>query len=101
MSPVRVLRFVVGGLEVGAARQVCRWASGRRNPDSAAVVVCRLLGGRHVAQALLPTGFPGTGPTVDVLHMLTMVGVAGTSPAHRRAAVANTAEAACFALLAR
>ena len=103
MIALRVARLAVGAAELLAPDRVVSPVV-RRKPDEEELVVCQILGARHVVQALFPRSAPagrfGTGPTLDVLHALSMIGLAVVSERHRRAAIANTAEAFAFAALA-
>lgn len=103
MIGLRVARLAVGAAELLAPDRVVSPVV-RRKPDEEELVVCQILGARHVVQALFPRSAPagrfGTGPTLDVLHALSMIGLAVVSKRHRRAAIANTAEAFAFAALA-
>lgn len=63
----------------------------------------RVLGARHIAQALLTGGEPTPralrwGVVVDGVHALTMLGLAAVDPPRRRAAMLNAAAATGFAV---
>jgi hypothetical protein len=62
--------------------------------------VARVLGARHVAQALATDGgrFVRLGAAVDALHAATMFGLAATSDGYRRPALIDGAIASTFAL---
>ena len=66
--------------------------------------VIRVLGGRHLLQAVLTlrtrhSGVHRLGGVVDLLHALSMVGVGVASHSNRRAALADAAVASTFAVL--
>lgn len=68
------------------------------------LVVARILGARHPAQALvtMPEGrhwLRPLGGAVDAVHALSMVGVALVHSDHRRVALTDAAVAGAFALL--
>jgi len=100
---LRAARLAVGAAELLAPDRVVSPVV-RRKPDEEELVVCQILGARHIVQGLFPRFLPAgrfaTGPTLDVLHALSMVGVAAVSERHRRPAIANTVEAIAFAAFA-
>jgi hypothetical protein len=70
--------------------------------DRRAIVVARILGARHVAQAVLSGANPSpevlaTGVWVDTMHCLTALGLAGVDRYRVRAAVVDTVIAALWA----
>ena len=98
--PVDVLRLGLGSVAVAAPRRVLppaadtRWTRG----------FTRILGGRYVVQSsagLLEQRpwVPEVDATVDVVHALTMLGLAAVSPRHRRVALVSAAAAVAFAVL--
>ncbi len=103
MMWVRAARLAVGAAEMLAPERVVAPVVGRK-PDEEELVVSQILGARHIVQALFPRSLPAgrfaTGPTLDVLHALSMVGLAAVSERYRRPALANVAEATVFAALA-
>jgi len=99
---LRVARLAVGAVELLAPERVVSPFVGRK-PDESELIWCQLLGARHIVQGLyprfLPAGRFATGPTLDLLHALSLVPVV-RSQRHRRPALANTAEALTFAAFA-
>lgn len=77
-------------------------ALGRR-PCRRERAATRVLGARHLAQHTLALRGHGVlgGPTLDVLHAVSMVGLALASPRHRRGALVSAGTAAVLALLPR
>ena len=103
MIRLRMLRLAVGAAELLAPEQLV-YPVVRRKPDEEELVMCQILGARQVVQGLFPRFAPAgrfaTGPTLDVLHALSMVGLAVVSERYRRVAIMNAAEAFAFAALA-
>ena len=103
MIGLRLARLVVGAAELLAPERVVSPVV-RRTPDEEELVVCQIVGARHVVQAVFPRSAPAgrfaAGPTLDVLHALSMIGLAVVSERSRRAAIANAGEAFAFAALA-
>jgi hypothetical protein len=100
MMLIRAARIAVGAVELLAPGRVAT-AVVRRKPDETELVVYQVLGARHLVQGLFPRWLPAgrfaTGPTLDVLHAVSMVGVAAASERYRRLALGNMAEAFFFA----
>lgn len=76
----------------------------RRAESPRFIMVVRILGVRECAQALLTmtprlSGLRPLGGVVDIVHALSMVGIAIFVPRHRRAALASATAAGSFALL--
>jgi hypothetical protein len=98
VSRLSSARLVLGAAALLQPRAVASWWGA--DPDSGEVVpVARVLGARHVTQAVLLTVRPSrsaeqVGAAVDVLHAVTMLLLAGVSPRCRRPA----ATSACVAL---
>ena len=62
----------------------------------------RILGARHLIQAVMSIGAPGRavralGAEVDALHSLSMLGLAALDPPHRRDGLIDAVAAGCFA----
>lgn len=71
--------------------------------DTASTTVARLLGGRHLAQALLTLGRPGAmvlalGVQADIAHSGSMLGLAAVDQRRRRGALVDAAAAGSFAV---
>jgi hypothetical protein len=98
--PLALARLGFGLALLAAPRALCS----RIGPvDRPTVVVARILGMRHVAEALVlaPSDSRATaigGVAVDSIHAVTAVAVAGASPPHRRLALANAATAVAFVI---
>src|SRR5690349_19706849 len=92
-----------GAALVAAPRPLLRGLARADDPaDRIAVAVLRVLGVRHVGQALVEVLGPQPavrylGAAVDGLHALTAVGLAVLDPRWRRGALTDTAIAAFFA----
>ena len=103
MIGLRIARLAVGAVELLAPGRVATPVV-RRKPDEIELVVFQILGARHVVQGLFPRWLPAgrftTGPSLDVLHALSMVGLAAASERYRRLALGDMAEALIFAALA-
>lgn len=72
--------------------------------DRSMATVIRVLGGRHLGQAMVSlrtrsSRMRHVGGVVDTLHALSMVLVGIVSSAHRRAALTDAAVAGTFAIL--
>jgi hypothetical protein len=97
------IRVAWGVVLVAAPRPLLRAVAGRDDPgDRIAVVVLRVLGARHLAQAALEGLGPQPvlrylGTAVDGLHALTALGLAVLDPRWRRAALTDSAVATAFA----
>lgn len=101
MNRLVALRAGYGALLLLAPDQMVRLYAGHR-ADGPARRVARLLGGRHLAQAVLTAGAPGRstlalGVEADLAHAVSMAGVAVCDPARRRAGVIDALGAASFA----
>jgi hypothetical protein len=103
MMGLRIARLAVGAVELLAPGRVATPVV-RRKPDETELVVFQILGARHVVQGLFPRWLPAgrfaTGPSLDVLHALSMVGVVAASERYRRLALGNIADALLFAAFA-
>jgi hypothetical protein len=101
MNVVRTARGAYGLAELAVPRTAMQ--AFRISPRRSSVLLTRLLGARELAQvtvsAVVPTrAVLGVGLAVDVLHALSMVGVATVSRRHRRAALTSAAMTSLFAL---
>ena len=103
-SPATLLGVVRGGygaLQLAAPALVSERLQGRPL-DTRGRAIARILGARQLAQAVASGREPGypvlaLGVEVDLLHALSMLGLAAASPARRRAALTDTLIAASFA----
>ncbi|MGB8385941.1 MAG: hypothetical protein WCG47_32675 [Dermatophilaceae bacterium] len=91
------------GLVQLAAPGVIADAVGGRRTDRPTRAVIRVLGGRHLVQAVLTVaiGTPrahAVGSGVDALHAMSMYAVAGADRERRRLALASAADATVAAL---
>ena len=101
MNVVRTARGAYGLAELAVPRTAMH--AFRISPQRSSVLVTRLLGARELAQVTVSAAVPtravlGVGLVVDVLHALSMVGVATVSRQHRRAALTSAAMTGLFAL---
>jgi hypothetical protein len=100
MSPLEILRGAYGLTELLAPAAVERLLVGT-SPDRRARAVTRILGARHLLQALLTARGGRTlhrlGGGVDAIHALTAAGLAAADPGRRKAAAVNAAIALAFA----
>ena len=98
---IELIRAVWGAALLVAPGAVLSGAL-RADPDPRAVVVARILGARHLAQAAL-SGLRPTRETlmlgvgVDAIHAATAVGLAAADPHRARAALADALVAAGWA----
>jgi hypothetical protein len=103
LRTVTAVRIGWGAALIAAPRPLLRGLARADEPvGRAAVAVLRVLGLRHVAQAVVETLGPQPvvrylGTAVDGLHALTAVGLAVLDPRWRRGALTDTAIAASFA----
>ena len=103
LTAVTGLRLGWGAALVAAPRPLLRGLARVHDPaDRGAVAVLRVLGVRHVGQALVEALGPQPavrylGAAVDGLHALTAAGLAVLDPRWRRGALTDTAIAAFFA----
>ncbi len=102
MTAFPLVRAGYGVLLVCAPDPVVRRYGGHP-ADRRARVVARILGARHLTQAVLTLGTPG--PTVlalgveaDLAHAASMLGLGAVDRARRRAALIDAAGAGSFAL---
>lgn len=105
MRTTAIVRAFYGVALLTAPDWVIRTVTGESR-SRVAVIVCRLLGVRHLVQALTversgTRGWLLLGVVLDSAHALTMVVVAALSPNYRRLAVCNTAVAGCWILVGR
>lgn len=102
MTVFPVLRAGYGVLLVSAPGPMARRFAGHR-PDDRTLVVTRVLGARHLAQAMVTAGEPGPvvlalGVEADLTHAASMVCLAAVDRSRRRAAIIDAVGASCFAL---
>jgi hypothetical protein len=103
LRTVTAVRIGWGAALIAAPRPLLRGLARADEPvGRVAVAVLRVLGLRHVAQAVVETLGPQPavrylGTAVDGLHALTAVGLAVLDPRWRRGALTDTAIAASFA----
>ena len=99
-NALSVVRLSWGATLLLAPREVNQFLAG--DDTRAGRVVARILGGRHLVQALWEcSGSPGregVGSVIDALHALTAVTLARVDPGSRRAATTDAAIAAGFSL---
>lgn len=97
---LEIVRALYGVLELRSPDVVAGTALGKE-PDQRLRVTIRILGARHIAQALLTVLSRGrlhrAGGVVDLIHASTMLGLAAVDRRRRRAAVTNAAIAILFA----
>ena len=101
-SALTVVRAGYGAALLLASGRMIRLVSGRP-ADRRTRRVVRLLGARHVAQAVVTGVRPGPlpialGAEVDVVHAASMLGVAAIARSQRRSGVVDAAVAAAFAV---
>jgi hypothetical protein len=101
-SALPALRGVYGGVLLLASDRMIRLGTGRPAEPRTRLVV-RLLGVRHVAQAVVTGVRPGPlpialGAEVDVVHAASMLGVAAVARSQRRSGVVDAAVASAFAV---
>jgi len=97
------VRAGYGALLLGAPGPVIRLYTGHR-ADPRTRLVARLLGARHLAQAMATAGPAGRvvlalGVEADLAHAASMVGLAGFDRARRRAGLVDAAAASSFAVV--
>lgn len=102
MNAFPVLRAGYGVLLLSAPGAMARSYAGHR-ADQRMLVVTRVLGVRHLTQAVLTVGTPGPlvlalGVEADLAHAASMLGLAAADWSRRRAALIDAAGAGCFAL---
>lgn len=102
MNTLEVVRGVYGLCQLSAPRFLAGRVPGAPLTPGA-VVVIRILGARQVVQMLATVYARSTwirrlSGAVDLLHALSMVGVALVSDNHRHTAVADAAVASLFAV---
>jgi len=99
MKILELTRAMYGVTEICAPR----WGIGMllgRAPDRKMAAVIRVLGARHLVQALMTRGKGRTahriGGTIDLLHAVSMVGIAVHYKKHRPPALLSAAIALVF-----
>jgi hypothetical protein len=100
MRRLAVVRALYGALLVVASGPIVERVAGERS--SRTVAVGRILGARHVLQALTvgrthTDGWRTAGTCIDVLHALSMVFFAGYSENYRRLAALDAVVASAWA----
>ena len=103
--PIELLRGAWGAALLLAPRRVLEGV-GDRSPDRRAVRVARILGARHLTQALLSGLRPtpevlAMGVWVDAVHAVTAAALAGVDRDRARTASADSVVAAGWAALGR
>ena len=101
-------RLAYGALLLSCPDAVAR-AVGAGRLDGRDRLVARILGARHVGQALLGSVSPSSlgsrtrtvGVAVDMLHALSMVALSAVDPSRRRLALSDAAVATGFAAAGR
>ena len=98
--PVDVLRLSAGAAALAAPGVVLPHAANTRWTRG----FTRLLGARYVVQSSFGLverrrWVPATDATIDLVHAVTMLGLAGVSPRHRRVALLSAGTAVVFAVL--
>jgi hypothetical protein len=101
VNPFVAVRAGYGAILLLAPDRVSRRATGR-TPDRISRAVVRILGARHLTQAVMSIGtssrvVQALGAEVDALHSLSMLGLAAVDPPRRRGALIDAAIAGCFA----
>jgi hypothetical protein len=98
MTPLAAARLSVGLAQVALPDRVGGTAFGHQ-PDERERTVVRVLGVRHLAQYVADARGHRLlgGPTLDVLHAASMVGLAMASRRYRRAALTSAVVASAFA----
>jgi hypothetical protein len=96
------LHGLLGGVLLVAPRPLLRRLGGR--PDRATLLAARVLGARHLAQALAlrqsrDRSAISLGAATDTLHGASMLALAGLSRPHRRVALASGIAAATLAAI--
>lgn len=99
--PLELVRAAFGLTELLLPDQVAEHILGHP-ADHRERVFIRILGGRHLVQALVLLAFRGrtahgVGASVDLIHAATMIGVAAIDPRRKVAATVNSAIATVFA----
>ncbi len=103
MMHFAAVRAGYGTVLLLAPQQVIKLCTGHQ-ADSTARGVVRVLGARHIVQALLTGGAPTTavlavGTEVDLIHSLTALGLAAVDPPRQRAGLVDAGAAATFAVI--
>lgn len=101
MRALDLARGSLGLVEVLAPAAVLR-AVGTDPADPDSLVVLRVLGARHLLQAVIATARPTSGArrvgvAVDAAHALSMLALAAVSRSHRRAALSSATTATALA----
>lgn len=101
MNRFLAVRAGYGAILLLAPDRVIRIAT-RHRPDRASRAVVRILGARHLTQAIVSVGASSrvvavVGAEVDAVHSMSMLGVAALSPPHRRGGLIDAVAAGSFA----
>lgn len=103
MNPFVAVRAGYGALLLGAPGPVIRLYTGHR-ADPRTRMVARVLGGRHLAQAVATAGTPqrsllALGVEADLAHTASMLALAAVDREHRRLGVLDAVSAGSFAVV--
>ncbi|MDP9344042.1 MAG: hypothetical protein M3Q23_18510 [Actinomycetota bacterium] len=101
LNPLALARAAYGSALLIAPGPLLRAAG---NADGGGTAVARVLGSRHLAQALATAGHPArvrlyAGAVVDALHATSMFALAAASADHRKPALVDAAVATTFCSL--
>jgi hypothetical protein len=99
---LQLVRLAYGSVLLTAPARIAR-AYGAHHGDEAVTIAARVLGGRHVLQALVTGGHPGPirrygGAVVDALHSLSMFTLASLDSDRARPAMIDGSIAAMFCI---
>ena len=100
MNPLSLLRAAYGGALLAAPRAILELYGGSGD-DESTVVVARVLGARHLLQALVQRGgaLPRLGAAVDAFHAASMLALAATATGHRKPALVDGTIATSMAVM--
>ena len=100
MNPVALVRAAYGTVLLLAPARVLQLYGGPPD-DSEAKAVARVLGARHILQAIMTKGgkFSRLGAVVDGVHAATMFALAAASAEYGRPALIDGSVAATFSLM--
>ena len=97
---LETLRAIYGLLELTSPNVVAGTVLGKA-PDERLRTTVRILGARHIVQALLTVASRGrlhrVGGVVDLVHAASMLGLAAVDARRRRVAIVSAAIATLFA----
>jgi len=99
VNPIAIVRAAYGVALVTSPRAMLTISGGRSAADDGAVAVARILGARHLLQALVQRrgAFPRLGALIDAIHAASMFALASASDAYRKPALSDGAIAATLA----